>query len=411
MEPCVGDMTPIILRAICWALGLETFTVSVSGRSPNAVEVHFKRSAPASVYSGLVIASQTVFWAHRLAYYVGQNWTDVEFTWSSSSLVTALYVATLTSLVGMNINYGHRRQIVQTLCHVDQGLGPNLRNYGGSRNLTKMTTIFLSYFTIQGFMELWVLWLQSYLFTLINVACFIIYHLIFVTVSLNYTCWVLLVKQRLVILNRELGNVSSNFSLHNFLREFEPTTRITRINVLHNVSLGTHNLHSAARILSIRVTYEKLCKIIDLINVAYGIQVLSLILAVLVVITNGIHLGVYIKFNYPNTSFSMFYVFISRSMLYLSAMVRVISSCHGANLEVSRTVDIIQDFLSGGTLDEDITEQLKSFHHQISSRDVSLSAGNFFKIDYILFGSMVISGLNYLIILFQMTFSKVNKKP
>ncbi|KAJ8866959.1 hypothetical protein PR048_032821 [Dryococelus australis] len=220
----------------------------------------------------------------------------------------------------------------------------------------------------------------------ITVICFNIYHLSVVTLSLNYTYCILQVKSRLEMLNmkiRELYNTpsfSNTGDIHNrfnpLSRHSIPTQLETALGIQGNLRHGTlHHrpINSAMEIFHLRVFYEKLCKCIFLINDAYGLQALSVLLSCLVVITNGIHLGIFLNSPVHTAPGSYLFSYLSRSLLLTLEIAFIISSCRYAHLEVRNSMDILQDLLLEMPVDGDVDEQLNMFHDQISSQ-IYLSA-------------------------------------
>ncbi|KAJ8890663.1 hypothetical protein PR048_010172 [Dryococelus australis] len=234
--------------------------------------------------------------------------------------------------------------------------------------------------------------------------CSYFIHLINLIICLNYSNWALQIMKRLEILNVKLHQVSckshemSNTGNDRLTRgqRYKPTVDRSLQSSMSPVG-DPVVLHSSVfrgeeiDIFYLRVLFEKVSKCIFLMNDAYGLQMLLTIMTNCFCCLGHILNALYFKTIDPHHPANVVCVSFLWTVLYLSQSACIVLSCRDANMEVNRTLEIIQEIILERREDEGVTEQLSLFHDQVSSRDFTFSAGGILKIDCSLFGYTIMS--------------------
>ncbi|KAJ8891703.1 hypothetical protein PR048_004232 [Dryococelus australis] len=250
--------------------------------------------------------------------------------------------------------------------------------------------------------------------------------LIILTMIANYVNTVLLLRQRLAILNQKLQMECEILAARTTHSEstvrYVPAMYIEELphsvcspqhlrsirSVLREEGVPDKHVALARKIVSFKTMYHKIYKISVLMNAAYGVPVMFVIFTSFVNFIRSFHMLLLFFCSVFLPSRSTVAISISSlgfpvawSLFYVAEAVVLAWTCDSASKEARRTTGVLQDLLLQSCLDKDASQQLEDFSSQTSRKKLLFSGGGFFRLDLQLLTSMCVSATSYVLVLLQ----------
>ncbi|KAJ8872416.1 hypothetical protein PR048_026020 [Dryococelus australis] len=345
------------LRIISMVFGVDTHEIVAKEENDRRIILEIRRSSRTLIYfisnilTTLVLhfnfvyavkqsgVHATDFVAHYILFPVGSN---------------ILFLATLIGRISIQLYSNTKLKIFNMFEEVDVELLDNAQEYykKWSRNSTLGNAITFVILTVIYFLDLYN-FVQVRNHLTFSVLIYKIVDSIFVTITVNYVHMVLLVRQRLGILNQKLWMECGILSANN----------------THIQSIKRHRIPSQGQPDQIRSPWRARA-----IEGTLGKELIR-----------GYRLGILVK------------KIQSRQVVVINCV------CSSTSIEARKTTGIIHDLLLQPGLSKEASEQLKEFSLQTSRRKIVFSAGGFVTLGLPLLSSMCVSAMSYVL--------TINPKP
>jgi hypothetical protein len=250
-------------------------------------------------------------------------------------------------------------------------------------------------------------------------------NVIWTTNDLQYINVVEVLTQNFILMNEELESIfisrshSSNkvniprpyrtnvFCVSELRKELPNRERIRpvfRTNISHNTS------RLAARVLDLRICFNKLYQICRLINSTYGFTLLMEFMTYTICLIGDLYTVCFFLIT-PYKGLKL--ISVSRGIAVImwtiasaSKALSVVFASYRANREYRRTVSQIQKLSLCPGLMADTKDQLELFSIQLSNNKILFTACGFFEVDFKLVRTLVYTVTTYVIVLIQVTWFK-----
>lgn len=184
----------------------------------------------------------------------------------------------------------------------------------------------------------------------------------------------------------------------------------SQINNCFSTSNSGTTSNTSARILDLRICYNKLYRICRLINSMYGFTLLMEFMAYTVCIIGDVYITCCMLIT-PFREYKLMSISrITTAVLWTVASAlkafSVVFASDRANSEFKKSVGQIQKLILYVDVKEDMREQLELFSIQLSNNRIEFTACGFFTVNFKLVRSIVYTVVTYIIVLVQVTWFK-----